>query len=79
MMFYIHYIYTDEHQAIGCFNDSIHLSCNNGSLINVTRAYYGKYGQISPCTEECCAPHPDYDCTETVIQIKVAFRALAFK
>ena len=58
---------SDQHQALGCLEETLHLSCTNGDLINVTRAYYGQYRQTTPCSGGCCAPNPGEDCTETVI------------
>ena len=70
---------SDQHQALGCLEDTINLSCEhqNGSLITVTKTFFGQYRQTSPCSD-CCAPNPQYDCTETVSVILHVYRITVY-
>ena len=52
--------------AFACTNDMVTLACPDSRTILVVSAYYGQYSNsVSECTG-CCAPNPQYDCTELV-------------
>ena len=53
--------------AIGCFSDTLSLSCPTNQTITTTYAIYGKYADT--CSD-CCVPNPADDCTENVEAIR---------
>ena len=55
-----------QYMAFACTNDMVTLSCPSGRTILAVSANYGQYSsEVTECTD-CCAPNPEYDCTELV-------------
>ena len=55
-----------QYMAFACTNDMVTLSCPAGRTILVVSANYGQYDSPNSECTDCCAPNPEYDCTELV-------------
>ena len=54
--------------AFACTNDMVTLSCPGGRTILTVSANYGQYNSPNSECTDCCAPNPQYDCTEVVAE-----------
>ena len=55
-----------QFMAFACISGTITLSCPDGRTILTTSANYGQYDSPNSECTDCCAPNPEYDCTELV-------------